>query len=76
MHRKECRELERKIEVLVIAIPREAAAYDFYMELSEQYDDTASKEMFVYLANQEDKHRQKLERLLADLEEKLARLKK
>jgi rubrerythrin len=76
MSGKERRELERKIEALVIAIPRETEAYEFYMELSREYDDAASKEMFVFLANQEELHRQKLEKLLARLEEQLIRMPK
>lgn len=75
MSAKERRDLERKIEALVIAIPRETEAHEYYMALADEYQDPASKEMFRFLAQQESKHREHLERILADLEEKLSRLK-
>lgn len=74
MSKQERKDLERKIEALVIAIPREAESYDFYMQLAREYSDQASKEMFTFLAGQEKKHQDALERILADLEGKLAKL--
>ena len=74
MSRQERKALERKIEALVIAIPREAESYDFYMQLAREYSDPASKEMFTLLAEQEKKHQKTLQGILADLEEQLARL--
>ena len=63
--------LKAKIEALVIAIPKELDAYEYYMDMAAQYDDPASKEMFVYLAKQELGHRDALEKILANLQEKL-----
>ncbi|GMT41792.1 MAG: hypothetical protein IEMM0002_0203 [bacterium] len=74
MHKKERKELARKIEALIIAVPRESAAYDYYMELADQFDDPSSKDMFVFLAKQEKMHREKLEELITKLEEKLQKL--
>ncbi len=74
MRTRERKDLERKIEALVIAIPREVDSRDFYMKLAEEYPDQASKEMFSFLANQEKQHQDMLERILADLEEKLTKL--
>lgn len=74
MSKQERKDLERKIEALIIAIPREAASYDFYMQLASEYADQASKEMFTLLAEQEKKHQDALESILADLEGKLAKL--
>jgi len=71
----ERRVLENKIEALVIAIPKEKEAHDFYMNLHEEYTDISSKEMFLFLANQETKHQKRLENLLAELEQKLKELK-
>lgn len=76
MSRKERRDMENKIEALCIAIPRESAAYDYYMELADQYEDATSKEMFLFLAKQEKMHRKRLESLMAELEEKLAEMPK
>ncbi len=74
MRTRERKDLERKIEALVIAIPRESESYDFYMKLAAEYPDEASKEMFTFLANQEQMHQEALERILANLEEKLSKL--
>jgi len=71
----EQRDLENKIEALVIAIPKEKEAHDFYMNLHDEYTDVSSKEMFLFLADQELKHQKRLENLLADLEKKLKELK-
>lgn len=73
MSKQERKDLERKIEALVIAIPREAESYDFYMQLAREYSDQASKEMFTLLAEQEKKHEKTLKAILADLEGKLAK---
>ena len=63
--------LKAKIEAVIIAIPREVEAYEFYMELADNYEDEASKEMFKFLAKQEMAHKDMLERLLSDLESQL-----
>lgn len=76
MSHKERRDLENKIEALCIAIPRESAAYDYYMELADQYKDVTSRDMFLFLARQEKMHRERLEGLMAELEEKLAEMPK
>jgi rubrerythrin len=75
MSSQERKDIENKIEALVIAIPKEKEAHDFYMKLHEEYTDTSSKEMFLFLATQEIKHQERLEQLLADLEQKLLELK-
>lgn len=69
------KDIENKIEALVIAIPKEKEAHDFYMTLHEEYTDASSKEMFLFLAQQETKHQERLEQLLADLEQQLKELK-
>lgn len=64
-------DLKAKIEALVIAIPKELAAYEFYVDLASKYEDEASREMFIFLSRQELAHRDALERLLNDLQAKL-----
>lgn len=64
-------DLKAKIEALVIAIPKELAAYEFYMDLSTKYEDDASREMFIFLSKQELAHRDALERILGDLQARL-----
>jgi len=69
--KEKVRDLKAKIEALVIAIPRELEAYEYYVELASQYEDDASKEMFMFLARQELAHRDALERILADTQRQL-----
>lgn len=71
MLKAKIKDLKSKIEALVIAIPREQEAYEFYTELKELYDDQSSKEMFDFLARQERQHKINLENILKDLEEQL-----
>lgn len=65
------KDLKTKIEALVIAIPRELDAYEYYIDLAEKYEDQTSKEMFMFLAKQELYHRDMLERMLNELQQKL-----
>ncbi len=64
-------DLKSKIEALVIAIPKELAAYEFYVDLASKYEDQASREMFIFLSRQELAHKDALERILSDLQAKL-----
>lgn len=71
MSKEKVKELKKKIEALIIAIPRELEAYEFYLDLAEKSDDLPSKEMFMFLAKQELSHRDHLERILNDLQSQL-----
>lgn len=71
MSKEKIRELKKKIEALIIAIPRELEAYEFYLGLAEKSDDLPSKEMFTFLAKQELMHRDHLEKILSELQNKL-----
>ncbi|MBI3813054.1 MAG: rubrerythrin [Nitrospinae bacterium] len=71
MSKEKVKELKKKIEALVIAIPRELEAYEFYLDLAERSEDLPSKEMFMFLAKQELAHRDHLERILNDLQTQL-----
>lgn len=64
-------DIKSKIEALVIAIPKELAAYEFYVDLASKYEDQASREMFIFLSKQELAHKDALERILNDLQAKL-----
>ncbi len=64
--------LEKQIEAIVIAIPREEAANEYYLDLAELSDDEGQKEIYMYLAKQELKHKIKLEEILEKLEKELA----
>ena len=45
-----------KIEALIIAIPKELEAYEFYNDLVEKYETETSREMFFFLVKQELPH--------------------
>lgn len=75
MLKAKIRDLESKIEALVIAIPREEEAFEFYTDLKNQYEDQASKEMFDYLARNELQHKKNLEGILKDLDKQLEEAK-
>jgi len=69
--KKKIKDLRRKIEALVMAIPRELESYDFYMEAASGYEEAISRDMFVFLAKQELAHKESLETLLFDLQAQL-----
>ncbi len=73
---KKIRELEQRLDALVIAIPKEEASYHFYTELAEKADSEGARLMFTELAQQEIIHRERLEKYLKDLEKEIAELKK
>ena len=49
------------IEIFEFAIAREIGAHSFYMDLSEQQTDATKKDLFKSLADEELKHKSKLE---------------
>jgi len=69
--KKLVKDLKAKIEAVILAIPKEVEAYEFYMDLADNYENEASSEMFRFLAKQEMAHKDMLERLLGDLESQL-----
>lgn len=52
------------LEALQTAMKKEKAACDFYQLLSEKVDDTATKHMFEFLAKEEIKHQEIIQKLL------------
>jgi rubrerythrin len=53
-------------EAIEIAIKREHEAYMFYSTHAELFDDDATREMFLFLAEEEKKHETKLQQELDD----------
>jgi rubrerythrin len=53
-------------EAIEIAIKREHEAYEFYKSHAELFDNAATREMFMFLAEEEKKHEQKLQQELDD----------
>ena len=48
-------------EALRLAISREQAAYEFYKHHADIFEDKATREMFNHLAEEETKHRERLQ---------------
>ncbi|MEZ5360482.1 MAG: ferritin family protein [Candidatus Zixiibacteriota bacterium] len=54
------------IEALKLAIKREEAAYQFYKKHAEVFKNQATRQMFERLADEEIKHKERLQRELDD----------
>lgn len=59
------KEMKRE-EVFLVASHRELRSYRFYTELAEQHDDGDLKDMLIRIANEELKHKEKMEYLYAN----------
>lgn len=55
-------EEKKLLELLETAIGREKAAYDFYMDLHGRVDDKTARDALAFIANEEKKHREFLEK--------------
>lgn len=66
-------ELKKKMEAIVIAIPKEEAAHQFYQRLAGAAKNEDTRRMFLELASEELGHKRKLQKILvavkAELEE-------
>jgi rubrerythrin len=54
-------------DVLVYAAKREKKAYEFYSNMSEHIEDSDLKKLFVWLAQEETKHKEDIEALFWDV---------
>jgi rubrerythrin len=72
---EQIRELEERFEALIIAIPKEEAAYHFYLDLANSTAHEGARKMFINLAEQELNHRHSLETFTEELKNELAKLK-
>jgi rubrerythrin len=69
------KELERKKEALIIAIPKEESSHQFYQALANSTEKGGTKEMFIMLANLEVDHKQILEKMIKEMQESIDKLK-
>ncbi len=69
------KEMEKVVEVLIIAIPKEESSYKFYLELANSIEHEGSRRMFIKVANQELAHKGMLEMELKKLQHEIASLK-
>jgi len=70
------RELEDMIEIVLISIPREISAREFYLNSVQKFRDGFARELFTDLAEQELGHEAELRKILKRLKEELSELKK
>ena len=74
-HDELIRELEEELEALVIAVPKEEAAYQFYLNLANSTRREGARKMFLLLAEQEMNHKNTLEKMMQDIQKELDSLK-
>jgi rubrerythrin len=68
--------LEEMIQVVLLAIPRENSACEFYLNAAEKAVTDSSREMSHTLADQEKGHEAELKKILDELKSELGKLKK
>ena len=69
------RELEERLEALVIAIPKEIAAHQFYLDLANSTKHEGARKMFLELADQELGHKHSLEMVVEEIQNEITRLR-
>jgi len=69
------RELEDMIEIVLISIPREISAREFYLNSVRKFRDGPARELFTDLAEQELGHEAELRKILKRLKTELSELK-
>lgn len=72
---KQIKELEKVIEVLIVAIPREEVAYEFYQDLAKSTKHEGTRRMFIKVANQKLSHKGMLEMELKKRQQEIDKLK-
>ncbi len=72
---KQIKELEKVIEVLIVAIPKEEVAYKFYQDLAKSTKHEGTRRMFIKVANQKLSHKGMLEMELKKLQHEIDQLK-
>lgn len=70
------KEIEEMIEVVLLAIPREISAREFYLSAAKKSNTEASRDLFLDLANQEKGHEAELRKILEHLQNELMEMKK
>ncbi len=73
--KEQIKELEERMEALIIAVPKEDAAYHFYLDLAHTTQHEGTRKMFLKLADQEIEHKHNLEKFVEEIQQELIRLK-
>ena len=69
------KELEKVIEVLIIAIHKEETTYKFYQDLANSTEYEGTRRMFIKVANQKLSHKGMLEMELKKIQREIDKLK-
>jgi len=72
---KKIAELKEMIEVVLLRIPREIEARNFYLSAAQRTTSKTAKELFESLSEQERGHEAELRRVLGDLQRELREIK-
>ena len=73
--KKRISNFEAKIDALMIALGREIASQQFYMDLYEKHGDTPVGNIFRLLADEETIHKDRLDKEIAKLQANIEALK-
>lgn len=68
-------ELEEMKQIILIAIPKEISARDFYLSAAKKFKTQESKQLFISLADQEKGHEASLRKILAEIDENIKKVK-
>ncbi len=71
MDKQRVKELEEMIQVVLLAIPREISAREFYLQAAKKAVSESSRELFANLAEQEKGHEAELKKILVELKTEL-----
>ena len=74
--KSQIREIEDMIEIVLISIPREISAREFYLNSVQKFREGPARELFTDLAEQELGHEAELRKILKRLKSELLDLKK
>ena len=72
---KRVKELEKILEVLIVAIYKEETTYKFYQDLANSTEYEGTRRMFIKVANQKLSHKGMLEMELKKLQHEIDQLK-
>jgi rubrerythrin len=73
--KEQIKELEERLEALIIAVPKEEAAYHFYLDLAHASQHEGTRKMFLKLADQELEHKHSLAGFIEEIQQELTQLK-
>ena len=74
MERERIKDLKAIIEVLIIAEGREKRSHDFYLKSAMRTQNLAANKILLALAEEENQHRQEIERKLEEFKAELEKI--